>query len=41
LLSGVGENEWLSSGTVVSTDTFATQRELAKWDQANANFFGV
>jgi Ca2+-binding RTX toxin-like protein len=41
LLSGVGENEWLSSGIVVSPDTSATQRELAKWDQANANFFGV
>jgi Ca2+-binding RTX toxin-like protein len=41
LLSGVGENEWLSSGNVISTNTSATQDKLALWDQANANFFGV
>jgi Ca2+-binding RTX toxin-like protein len=41
LLSGVGENEWLSAGNVISTNPSATQDKLAQWDQANANFFEV
>jgi Ca2+-binding RTX toxin-like protein len=41
LLSGVGENEWLSAKTVISTNPSETLAERQQWDQAYSNLFGV